>query len=177
MSGSGSGSRGLEGLNRLEPAAAREALLRCCGSRRWAEGMEARRPFRDGEALHRAAEEVSSSLAAEDWIEALAAHPRIGDVERLRERFGAAGEWSSREQAGLAGAREEVLEAIARANRQYEERFGHIFVVRAAGRGAPEILAILRERLGNAPDVELGVAASEQRAITRLRLEKLLHPS
>ena len=167
-------SRGLERLNGLGAEAAREELLRCCASRRWAEAMETRRPFPDTAALYRAAEEVASNLGAEDWLEAFAGHPRIGDRARLRERFGRAGEWSSREQAGLDSASEEVLDAIERGNRSYEERFGHVFLVCASGKGAPEVLALLRERLRNPPDVEQTIAAREQRAITRLRLEKLL---
>jgi OHCU decarboxylase len=167
-------SAGLDRLNRLGAEAAREEFLRCCASRRWAEAMEARRPFPDSGALHRAAEEAASGLGPEDWLEAFAAHPRIGDRARLRERFGRAGELSSREQAGLSAAPDQVLEAIERANRLYEERFGHIFLVCATGKDAVEILALLRERLRNFPEVELSVAAREQRAITRLRLERLL---
>ncbi len=167
-------SRGLDRLNRLGAEAVREELLRCCASRRWAEAMETRRPFPDAAALYRAAEEVASKLGAEDWREAFAGHPRIGDRARLWERFGRAGDWSSREQAGLASAPDSVLEAIEQANRLYEERFGHIFLVCATGKEAAGILAALRERLRNSPEVELSVAAREQRAITRLRLERLV---
>ncbi len=167
-------SGGLDRLNRPGAEAAREEFLRCCGSRRWAVAMETRRPFSDAAALRRAAEESASDLGTEDWLEAFAAHPRIGDRARLRERFGRTGEWSSREQAGLSTATDEALEAIEQANRSYEERFGHVFLVCASGKGAPEILAALRERLRNAPEVELPIAAREQRAITRLRLERLL---
>ena len=165
---------GLERLNALEPGEAKEALLRCCGSKRWAEAMATRRPFSDSAALHRAAEEVGDALAREGWLEAFAAHPRIGDLSRLRERFGGSGEWSRREQAGIASASEETLEAIAQANRLYEERFGHIFLVCATGKSAAEILSNLRDRLRNDPATEIRVAAREQRAITRLRLERLL---
>ncbi|HKB14961.1 MAG TPA: 2-oxo-4-hydroxy-4-carboxy-5-ureidoimidazoline decarboxylase, partial [Planctomycetota bacterium] len=110
-------SGGLDRLNRLGADAAREEFLRCCGSRRWAGEMEARRPFPDAASLHRAAEEVAAALGEKDWLEAFAGHPRIGDLDRLRERFGRAGEWSSREQAGLEATTEETLAAIADANR------------------------------------------------------------
>ncbi|MGH7149910.1 MAG: 2-oxo-4-hydroxy-4-carboxy-5-ureidoimidazoline decarboxylase [Planctomycetota bacterium] len=167
-------SGGLDRLNALGRDEARDLLRGCCGSRRWAEAMEARRPFKDAASLHGAAEEVASGLSGEDWLEAFAGHPRIGDRARLRERFGRSGEWSRREQAGLEAASGELLEAIAEGHRLYEERFGHIFLVRAAGKDASQILALLRERLGNSPEVELRVAADEQRSITRLRLEALL---
>jgi len=67
-----------------------------------------------------------------------------------------------------------VQAAIASGNAAYEQRFGHVFLVSAEGRGAEEILANLRARLGNDPDTELRVAADEHRRITRLRLERLL---
>ena len=78
--------------------------------------------------------------------------------------------------AGVETAADEVRAALGEGNRAYEERFGHVFLIRASGRSAEELLAALRERLGNDPDTEWGVVAEELREITRLRLERLLHP-
>ena len=64
--------------------------------------------------------------------------------------------------------------ALSDGNRAYEEKFGHVFIVCAAGKTAAEMLAVLRERLKNDPDTELRAAAAEHRRITTLRLEKLL---
>ncbi|HEY1375838.1 MAG TPA: 2-oxo-4-hydroxy-4-carboxy-5-ureidoimidazoline decarboxylase [Gemmataceae bacterium] len=160
-------------LNALPPDAARAALRRCCGSRRWADAMTARRPFVSADDVLRAAAAVEAGLDRADWLEAFAAHPRIGDLDSLRKKFAATADWAGAEQAGVAGADEEILQALAEGNRQYEERFGHIFIVCATGKTATEMLTLLVERLNNEPEAELRVAAAEQAKITRLRLEKL----
>jgi len=161
-------------LNALPPPEARGALLRCCGSSRWADAMVARRPFGDADALQAAAEAVWNGLLPADWLEAFRHHPRIGDKEALRARFAATRAWAAGEQAGALGASEDVLEMLAEGNRAYEERFGYIFVLCATGKSAGEMLAALRQRLGHEPEAEIRVAASEQARITRIRLEKLL---
>ena len=108
-----------------------------------------------------------------DWLEAFAAHPRIGDLDALRKKFASTANWCAGEQAGVAAADEAVLTALADGNRAYEARFGYIFIVCATGKSAAEMLAILTARLANDPEVELKVATAEQAKITRLRLEKL----
>jgi 2-oxo-4-hydroxy-4-carboxy-5-ureidoimidazoline decarboxylase len=67
-----------------------------------------------------------------------------------------------------------VRQELARANAEYERRFGRIYIVCAAGLGAGEILADLRSRLANDPEVEQRIAAAEQGRITALRLRKLI---
>jgi len=174
----------LEELNRLPLEQARAALERCCGARAWVEGMCAARPWPDHAALLTAAERAADALEREDWLEAFAHHPRIGDREALRAKFAAApagGEpqrsaaaWARAEQQGASAASEATLDAFADGNRAYERRFGYIFIVCATGKSAGEMLALLRARLANDPEVEFANAAREQRAITRLRLEKLV---
>ena len=161
-------------LDRLPEPAARAALERCCGAARWLEGMLGRRPFGDEARLLAAAEAVAEPLGEADWREAFSHHPRIGDREALRARFAATAAWAQGEQAGAAAAPDAVLDALARGNHAYEQRFGYIFVVCATGRSAEEMLAMLERRLTNAPADEWRIAAREQRAITRLRLLKLL---
>jgi 2-oxo-4-hydroxy-4-carboxy-5-ureidoimidazoline decarboxylase len=160
-------------INAMPPEAAREEFLRCCGSRRWADAMTARRPFAFADEVLAAATEIEAGLSREDWLEAFAAHPRIGDVDSLRQKFASTADWSAAEQAGVAGADEETLRALAEANREYQERFGYTFIVCATGKSAAEMLSILLGRLLNDPETELRVAAAEQAKITRLRLEKL----
>jgi OHCU decarboxylase len=163
-----SGLTRLGWFNRLPEEQAREELLAVCHSRRWAERVAAGRPYADLAALERAADAVWADLGPNDWREAFAAHPRIG------EPGGRSAGWSAQEQAGVGGAGEDVRAALAQGNAEYERRFGHVYLVAAAGRGAGEILADLRARLGNDPGTELAVAAGEHRRITRLRLAKLL---
>jgi len=134
--------------------------------------MVSRRPYGDTEELLESADHVWWGLAPADWREAFAAHPRIGEKKLDGEdRFR---RWSADEQAGAAGAREAVLADLAAANRTYEERFGHIFIVCATGKSADEMLGLLQARLANDPQTELRIAAEEQRKITRLRLLKWL---
>ncbi|MBI4535224.1 MAG: 2-oxo-4-hydroxy-4-carboxy-5-ureidoimidazoline decarboxylase [Ignavibacteriae bacterium] len=149
-------------------------FLRCCGSRAWASEMAASRPFQGEKELLDVAEDVWLRLSPEDWKEAFSHHPRIGDRAKLREKFASTAQWAEREQAGVKDASEETLQLLLEGNREYEERFGHIFIVCATGKGADDMIALLRQRLGNPPGVELEIAAAEQQMITRLRLEKLL---
>jgi OHCU decarboxylase len=150
--------------NAMSTEEAEAAMLACCGSQRWARRMAQARPF-DEDRLFGTADRIWRELPTEDWHEAFAAHPRIGAR--------ASGQ-AAAEQADARGASPETLAALARANREYEERFGYIFIVCASGRSAEEMLDLCRRRLHNAPAEELKMAAEEQRKITRLRLEKWL---
>jgi 2-oxo-4-hydroxy-4-carboxy-5-ureidoimidazoline decarboxylase len=172
----------LEELNRLDDQAAHAALARCCGAGAWVERMVAGRPYRNAAGLLAAAARAADKLRPADWLEAFAHHPEIGDREArgAASTAGGAGTrpaaaaWASEEQRGAATAAEATLEALARGNRAYQRKFGYIFIVCATGKSAEEMLALLEARLGNDPDTELVNAAREQRAITRLRLEKLI---
>jgi OHCU decarboxylase len=165
---------GLERLNALDDAEAEGELLKCCGSQRWARQLAAQRPFRDAAQLMTAAEQVSWSLREQDWLEAFSAHPKIGGRKAQRTQDAQALTWSEEEQAGARGLDQMTQNELAEANRIYEEKFGYIFIVCATGKTAAEMLAIMRARLPNEPEVELRNAAEEQRKITQLRLEKLL---
>ncbi len=145
-------------------------LWACCGSTSWVERMLARRPFATREALLEAAREEWFQLTEDDWLEAFRQHPKIGDRDALRERFGASGHLSEKEQSGLAGAADDILGALAAANREYERKFGFIFIVCATGRSAGEMLDMISARLKNDRKTELHTAAAEQARITELRL-------
>jgi OHCU decarboxylase len=156
----------LERLNALGDAEAQEELRRFCGSIEWARRMARARPFPDVSRALEAAERIWASLEKEDWLEAFRAHPRIGDR--------AASGREAREQAGAHAATAEVRAHLSEANRLYEERFGHVFLVDATGKTGAEMLELLRQRIGTEPDEELRIAAGEQRKITRRRLEGAL---
>lgn len=136
--------------------------------------MLGRRPFADDDAVIDAAYDVfERELTDDDWLEAFAAHPVIGDVETLRAKYAATKSLAANEQAGVAGAHEAVLQELAELNREYVKRFGFIFIVCAAGKSAEQMLANLRMRIGNCRDEEMQNAAEEQMKITELRLLKL----
>lgn len=164
----------LDGLNALPEDDVAAAFLTCCGSTRWAREMARRRPFRDQAEVHAAAREAWNALDPEDWDEAFRAHPRIGERKPALAQGARAAAWSAQEQSGAAAAVDDVAAALAAGNRAYEERFGRIYIVCATGKTAEEMLSILRARLANDPDTELGAAAAEQAKITALRLDKLL---
>ena len=159
-------------INSPDHAAARDALARCCGSRRWVDAMATHRPFHNLDAVVRAAAEVWDSLGKQDWLEAFSHHPRIGE-KALREKFAATANWATGEQAGMTTASDDVIRALADGNDRYFDKFGYIFIVCATGKSAPEMLDILRSRLPNDPETEIRVAAAEQKKITEIRLRKL----
>jgi OHCU decarboxylase len=165
---------GLERLNTLPEPETEALLLECCGSRTWARRMVRARPFADRESLLDAADRIWLELDGASWLEAFAAHPRIGERKAAAPQGGRSARWSEQEQSGAAAANASVLAELAEGNRAYEERFGHVFLICATGKSAEEMLARLRERLDNDPATELRIAAEEQRRITRLRIDKLL---
>jgi 2-oxo-4-hydroxy-4-carboxy-5-ureidoimidazoline decarboxylase len=154
----------LDRLNLEEPAAAEHDLLACCASRRWADEILARRPYHDLAQLRSVSEQVLRALAWTDVEQALAAHPRIG--ERAPGATTEAG-WSREEQAGAAPSDE-----LVKGNQNYEDRFGHVFLICATGLSGAEILAALNARLGNEPEAEREVVREELRKIVELRLGK-----
>lgn len=162
----------LEELNTLPVEEAWRALQRCCGAEVWVEYVCEHRPYEDRGALDRASVAAFDAFDEDDWLEAFAGHPKIGDIDTLRAKF--AGTAAGQEQGGVADAGDDVLKALARGNETYERRFGFIFIVFATGKSATEMLALLNARLANGRAREIGIAAGEQRKIAALRLDKML---
>jgi OHCU decarboxylase len=157
----------LNELNQLTPEEARQRLFACFASNKWSGRVAEGRPYSDLGALLDAAEHAWSELEPADWADALDGHPRIG------ERGGSSPAASDREQSGVRAATRGTLDQLAEENSRYEARFGHVFLIAAAGRSADEILAALRERMENDPVTEARVAATEHRKIARRRLGEL----
>lgn len=152
----------------MEMPDAEHALPACCASPEWVAAMRARCPFPDLDAVLTAADD---ELARLDWTEvekALAAHPRIGERATAP---GLEAVWSRREQSAATTG---DPGSLARANEEYERRFGHVFLVHADGRAAADILADLRARLGNDVATERAVVRRELRGIVRSRLTRWL---
>jgi 2-oxo-4-hydroxy-4-carboxy-5-ureidoimidazoline decarboxylase len=161
-------------LDAMPESRAGELLGECCGGSRWVTQMLARRPFRSLDRVLSAADDVWRSLDPADWREAFSHHPRIGERKSAVPQNERGSSWAAGEQSGVERADDEVRRALAEANREYERRFGYIYIVFATRKSAQEMLALATQRLENDPDVELRAAAEEQRRITRLRLNKLL---
>lgn len=170
----GLSDRGLQGLNSFEPTAVENELLKCCGSANWARRMVAERPYDSLAELTKNADRVWWSLEPRDWLEAFHSHPKIGEKKAAATVAVESQKWSEDEQSGIRDSAKETIEALAKLNREYEEKFGYIFIVCASGKSSEEMLAILRRRLGNDAQEELRIAAAEQAKITQLRLTKLI---
>jgi 2-oxo-4-hydroxy-4-carboxy-5-ureidoimidazoline decarboxylase len=159
-------------------------LLRpVCASDRWIERLVGGRPHGSLDALTAASDAAIAALSWPDIEEALAAHPRIGDraLGSAREARGSTQEalradressWSRQEQAAAADAGAIVQAGLRAGNAEYEERFGHVFLICATGRSAAEMLSALRARLGNDPVTERQVVRAELVQIAALRLAK-----
>nr|WP_299273739.1 2-oxo-4-hydroxy-4-carboxy-5-ureidoimidazoline decarboxylase [uncultured Georgenia sp.] len=161
----------LEQFNSAEEDAAERLLLACAAVPRWARAVAAGRPYASRDALLDAARTAASPWTEEEVDAALARHPRIGERAEGQDADAA---HSRREQSGVDTSDADVAERLRAGNRAYEERFGHVFLIRAAGRSAAEILSALDERLGNDPATERRVVAEQLREIAVLRLEKEL---
>jgi len=163
----------LTNWNSLDAASAAREVVPCCGSSAWAEGLAALRPFADAQELFAASDRIWTPLSEPAWREAFDSHPRIGQ-QHARSATAQSLSWSSAEQRAAMSDEDATKLALAEGNRQYEERFGRIFIVCASGKSAAEILAILNDRLNNTPAAELLEAAEQQRQITQLRLRRWL---
>ncbi|WP_330184568.1 2-oxo-4-hydroxy-4-carboxy-5-ureidoimidazoline decarboxylase [Nocardia sp. NBC_01503] len=157
---------GLDEFAALPETAAVELLLTCCSSPAWARAVAARRPFASIEDLLRAADIELGELSETEIDLGLAGHPRIGDRPDSAN--------SAREQAGMATADARVRTAIADGNREYEAKFGQVYLVCATGRSPQELLRTLTARLGNEPATERRIVREELAKINRIRLRRLL---
>ena len=160
--------------NCLPADEAENEILPCCGSRAWARGMAARRPYQDEASVLAGSDETWRNLSETDWMEAFASHPRIGESRAPQSATARSTAWSSQEQRDAAAADDSVRTALREANGDYERRFGRIFIVCAAGKSGSEILQILRHRLQNDDRTEVREAAEQQRQISQIRLGKWL---
>ena len=151
--------------------AARE-ILACCGSNVWAGSMALKRPILDELSLIETSDSIWRSLPEADWLEAFRSHPRIGESRAEQTVAVQSSAWSEQEQQKAASAEEAVKAALKWGNREYELKFGRVFIVCATGKSGTEILEILRRRLHNDEATELQQAAEEQRQIMHLRLKK-----
>ncbi len=143
----------------------REVLLGCLSVPRWADQILAGQPYADEDALIAAADGAARRLTDEELDQALSGHPRIG------ERGGAQ---SQKEQSGVDPNEGDTADRLAAGNAAYEERFDRVFLIRAAGRSADQILGELDRRLRNDDATERAETVDNLRQIALLRLEAAL---
>jgi 2-oxo-4-hydroxy-4-carboxy-5-ureidoimidazoline decarboxylase len=158
--------------NALAQEEAAREIVPCCGSRKWAASMAFSRPIHDEASLLATSDVIWRNLSEADWREAFQTHPRIGESRADKTVAAQSLAWSAQEQPKAATADEAMKIALKWGNREYEQKFGWIFIVCATGKSAGEILEILRGRLHNDEGIELQLAAEQQRQIMHLRLKK-----
>ena len=161
-------------LDSASPDRARALLTACCGAAPWVDAMLAARPFGDRERLFAAADRAWAGLTPEQLAQAIARHPRLGESRARAALTAREQAWSAGEQSGVGSADDAGRAALAEGNDEYERRFGHTFILCATGLAPGDMLASLRQRLGNDDATERAITARELHRITRLRLEKLL---
>jgi 2-oxo-4-hydroxy-4-carboxy-5-ureidoimidazoline decarboxylase len=164
----------LDEFNQLTDEQARVQLLSCCAAERWADAMLAQRPFASLHTLCEQAESIWQHLTEADYLQAFEAHPKIGDVSSLREKYANTKAIAANEQSGAQQASEETLQRLSELNHVYEQKFGFIFIVFATGKSAQQMLTLLEQRIDNERDQEVANAAANQMKITDLRLKKLI---
>lgn len=164
-------ARTVEWLNGLPERQAAVELRACCAADSWVAAVTQGRPYPSLAALLTTSAAVVAGLDDTGLEQALSGHARIGEP-----RAGGSREdrWSRGEQAGALAADGDLAAALADGNREYEARFGRVFLVRAAGRSAQEMYDALRTRLGNDADTERAVVLHELAEITNLRLTDLV---
>jgi allantoicase len=159
-------------LSSMLPGERLQAMLSCCGSTAWAKSMSDGRFASDAEMCAQATA-CFAQLNEADWLEAFAAHPRIGGSKPVGVATATSQQWSGHEQRGAAHAADDVKRELAGLNDDYLRKHGFIYIVKATGKSAAEMLDILKGRVHNDRATELKLAAAEQEKITLLRLLKL----
>ena len=156
-------------FNKLSKAEKEKQLISCCGSSAWVDLMLTQFPFASESDLIEAATDTwYNQCSSTDWLESFMHHPKIGDVKSLTKKF------AGKEQASVAAATKKTIAALAKANKEYEAKFGFIFIVCATGKSATEMLRLLEGRLSNTIGEELHIAMGEQMKITILRFQKMI---
>ena len=170
MSGAAPAASGLATFNTADAGEARVRLLSVTASPTWAEEPLADRPFSDFDRVLARSDKILRGVGEDQVDAALAGHPRIGKRANAQHFGGKSAARSAREQDGVDSADEAQKQELAAVNAAYEQRFGRVYLVAAAGLSASELPAMGKARLENPPAAELDVVPTELAKITRSRL-------
>jgi 2-oxo-4-hydroxy-4-carboxy-5-ureidoimidazoline decarboxylase len=161
----------LEIFNQLDSSQARLVLEACVHIPTWVSELIQKRPYSSKEQLYQAADEQACTWQWSEISEALSKHPRIGEKKAAAVLSGKEQQFSQCEQAQIET--DAVLQlALYQGNLDYEHKFGHIFLIRAAGRSGQQILSELQRRLVNTVEQEQTEAKQQLREIALLRLNQ-----
>lgn len=160
-------------LSQFNQVALQEYLQHCVKIPRWAEEIAAARPFQSTQAVLDFARQQANTWTWQEILQALNTHPRIGEKKAQAALSAKEQEFSDREQAS-AQTDQQTLNAILEGNLAYEQRFGHIFLIKAAGLSSTEILTALQTRLNHDPATEQTIVKQQLLEIALLRLQQEL---
>ncbi|MHA2937327.1 2-oxo-4-hydroxy-4-carboxy-5-ureidoimidazoline decarboxylase [Vibrio sp. RC27] len=149
-------------------------LMNICSSSTWIARMKESMPFDNFAHFEALAESTFNSLSDDDWLQAFAGHPMIGDLSTLHQKYKTSKALSAQEQGLVEQASDSTLRALLQYNHAYLDKFGFIFIVCASGKSAEEMLMILKARFLRSKQEELIQAAFEQRKISKIRMEAYL---
>ncbi len=167
----------IEQLNNMSMRDAYDWFMQTCTATRWCQLMSQSRPYGSIEQLIECAKQQWSKMQSTDYLEAFDGHPMIGDINSLREKYAATKALAGNEQSGTAVASDAVLKALQKANADYLDKHGFIFIICASGLSAETMLTALNDRVVNTTSDEEINAAKEQLKITLLRINKALDSS
>jgi 2-oxo-4-hydroxy-4-carboxy-5-ureidoimidazoline decarboxylase len=162
----------LSQLNTLPAKEAKQWFEQTCAAEKWVALMVSARPYTTKQQLLDYALTQWQTMGKDDWLEAFAAHPMIGDINSLRSKFANTKALAANEQSATSAATEQTLNALRQANLDYAHKHGFIFIICATGLSADTMLGELQKRLPNDSATEMSLAAAEQIKITLLRLNK-----
>lgn len=160
-------------LNAMPNDQAEDTFRQCCAASDWVAGMAQARPYHSLDEVLASSDRIWSTMDENNWLEAFTAHPQIGNVDTLRAKFANTKALAAGEQSSVQQASEATIQALAKGNTDYLQKFGFIFIVCATGKSADEMLSMLQQRIVNDRQKELANAAAEQHKITTIRLKKL----
>ena len=158
-------------FNALSDDAKKNLLMKICFCENWADAIIDDAPFTNREQLSQAISTHWYAIDESDLMQAISAHPRIGDIKVLKDKFA---KQANKEQGQVVDAGEDVLGDLLLFNDKYYERFGFIFIICASGKSAQFMLDELKNRLGNSREEEMKNAAAEQEKISQLRLQQYI---
>jgi 2-oxo-4-hydroxy-4-carboxy-5-ureidoimidazoline decarboxylase len=161
-------------INSLDAESAYKAFYQTCACNEFCKLMVETRPYINKEELFNKAKDIFKSLNKDQWLESFEGHPKIGDVNSLKEKFKNTKATASNEQSGINSASDVILNDLTLYNEKYFNKFGYIFIICATGKTALEMLTLLRKRIEHNEEEEIYIASLEQLEITLIRMEKLV---
>ncbi|MEQ1090656.1 2-oxo-4-hydroxy-4-carboxy-5-ureidoimidazoline decarboxylase [Acinetobacter pittii] len=158
-------------FNQAPPEQLKTLLKNCVHIQAWAKKIISNRPYSTKVSLLEYAEQLSQMWSWQEIQAALATHPKIGERQAKEQLNAKEQDFSSKEQAGIS-LNEQTQQALLQGNLDYEQKFGFIFLIKAAGLSSDEILKKLHERLQNDLAIEKTIVHEQLAAIALLRLSQ-----